>query len=76
MGLSLLWTTDRAFKPKSRERRIASARPSSLSTVTRVSAQSLSRAQRRIAPQYCPILCTSALFLTFPAGGPLFVVNF
>ena len=77
MGLSLLWTIDRAFQPKSRERRmLVSAPPSALSTTTRVCAQSLSRAKRGIAPQRCPILCTSALILTFLAGGMFFVVNF
>lgn len=67
MGLSLLWTIDRA-ESESRERRIDSTRPSALSTVTRVSAQ--------VAPQRCPILCTSALILSFLAGGLFFVVNF
>ena len=56
MGLPLLWTIDRAPQPKSRERWIVSTRPSALSTVTRVSAQ--------VAPQRCPILCTSVLILS------------
>jgi hypothetical protein len=67
MGLSLLWTIDRASKLKSRERRMTSAQPSALSTVTRVSAQ--------VAPQRGPILCTSGFILTFLAGGLFFNVN-
>jgi hypothetical protein len=68
MGLSLFWTIDRATKPKSRERRKVSAPPSTLSMVTRVSAQ--------FAPQRRPILYTSVPILTFLADGMFFVVNF
>jgi hypothetical protein len=68
MGLSLLWTIDRIFKPKSREPWFTATRLSALSTVTRVSAQ--------VAPQRCPILCMSNYILTSSEGGMFFVVNY
>jgi len=68
MGLSLCWTIDRSINSESREQRMVSAQLSALSTVTRVSAQ--------VAPQRCPIFCTSVFILSFHAGGMFFVVNF